>query len=401
MAGRFRGGLVFAALSASFFFVNATTFTSLGVALYAMTADLHWSQTAAGLSFTALGLACGLASPLPMLAVLRAGGRATLCLGGLFLAAGFGLASVGSSLASFYAAMLLVGLGYAFAGNIAAIFLLSNWFPNRPALAIGLYMMSGALGSTAGPPLVNLLIEACGGWRALWQVLAFAALALVLVCLLAIRDAAAAPDDRAETPGAGMTTLLQAVATPAFLLVAAALTMTMTAITTIDSIAMPFLAAFGTSPAVVPFVLSTLALVDALTRGVAGGLSERIAPSGLLAGGLLLQGIGSLSLILASTLPLQYGAATLDGIGCGLTYVASNVVLLQVFGRRVGSGLLSIAWFVSTLAAAGPLVAGIIADRAGTFSPVLLVYGILFGALAIPTCRLTSVRSPRRVPAVS
>ncbi|MGI4744661.1 MAG: MFS transporter [Janthinobacterium lividum] len=392
---------MFAALSASFFFVNATTFTSLGVALYAMTADLHWSQTAAGFSFTALGLACGLASPLPMLVVLRAGGRVTLGLGGLFLAAGFGFASVGTSLASFYGAMLLVGLGYAFAGNIAAIFLLSNWFPNRPARAIGLYMMSGALGSTVGPPLVNLLIEACGGWRALWRVLAVAALGLALFCLLTIRDAAAALDDRVETSSAGARTLFQAVATPAFLLVAASLTMTMTAITTIDSIAMPFLAAFGTSPAVVPFVLSTLALVDALTRGVAGGLSERIAPARLLAGGLLLQGIGSLALIGSTTPPLQYGAATLDGLGCGLTYVASNVVLLQVFGRRVGSELLSIAWLVSTLAAAGPLAAGIIADHAGTFSPILLFYGILFVALVIPACRLNSRRSTRRVPALS
>ena len=49
----------------AFFFVTATTFTSLAVLLYVMSADLHWSQSEAGFSFSLLALACGVSSPLP------------------------------------------------------------------------------------------------------------------------------------------------------------------------------------------------------------------------------------------------------------------------------------------------------------------------------------------------
>src|SRR5271154_5244533 len=65
---------VFAAVSLIFFFLNVATFTSLGVVLYAMLSELHWSMTAAGFSFTLLGLACGLSSPLPALTMKWIGG---------------------------------------------------------------------------------------------------------------------------------------------------------------------------------------------------------------------------------------------------------------------------------------------------------------------------------------
>lgn len=366
--------LVFVAASAAFCFVNATTFTSLGVALYAMSAELHWSQAAAGFSFSLLGLACGLASPLPMLVVLRVGGRATLCLGGLLLASGFALASASPGIGSFYAAMLLVGAGYTFAGNIPAIFLLSDWFTRRTAPVIGLYMMSGALGSTAGPPLVAWLVTLAGGWRGLWRVLALGAVGVALLCLALVRDP---PVTQAASGTVGRQTLWRAMRTRAFLLVAGAVAMTMTALTTIDSIAMPLLSGYGTGPAAIPFVLSALALVDALTRGVAGRLCERFAPGRLLGAGLAFQAAGCLALIVAVSPPLQYGAALLDGIGCGLAFVASSLVLLQEFGQRAGSELLSAVWLISTLAAAGPLAAGLVADRTGSFAPILVLYAIM------------------------
>ena len=62
-----RSLLVMIVASLGFFFVTATTFTSLGYVLYTMVADLGWSQATAGVSFSLLGLACGLSSPLPPL----------------------------------------------------------------------------------------------------------------------------------------------------------------------------------------------------------------------------------------------------------------------------------------------------------------------------------------------
>jgi MFS transporter, OFA family, oxalate/formate antiporter len=72
-------------------------------------------------------------------------------------------------------------------------------------------------------------------------------------------------------------------------------------------------------------------------------------------------------------------------MGWGLSYVAANVLLLEYFGRDVGARILSVVWMISTLAAAGPVAAGIIADRYGTFGPIFSVYAVLLLVAALPS----------------
>jgi cyanate permease len=125
-----------AAVSLVFFFLNGATFASLGVVLYTMIADLHWSQTAAGFSFSLLGIACGVASPLPAILMKRISCRVIIVLGGACLTAGFWLAGASSGLALFYLALILVGLGYALAGNVPGDFLLASWPPRTIAVSL-------------------------------------------------------------------------------------------------------------------------------------------------------------------------------------------------------------------------------------------------------------------------
>ncbi|MEA1647921.1 MFS transporter [Nitrospirillum sp. BR 11164] len=147
-----REWLVLAAVSLSFFFLNAATFASLGVVLYTMVGELHWSFKAAGFSFSLLGIACGLSSVFPTTLMKRIGPRYTMALGGLVLVAAYMLASYTHGLVAFYAAMLLLGLGYSLTGNVPAIYAIACWFPRRSARMIGLYLMIGAFGGVVGPP---------------------------------------------------------------------------------------------------------------------------------------------------------------------------------------------------------------------------------------------------------
>ena len=71
-----------ASLSALFFLITAGTFSSLGVALPDMVKALRWDWTGAGLGFTLLGLATGLASYAPTVVTRRAGGAADADAGG-------------------------------------------------------------------------------------------------------------------------------------------------------------------------------------------------------------------------------------------------------------------------------------------------------------------------------
>jgi len=391
---------VFAAVTLIFFFLNGATFTSLGVVLYTMVGELHWSQAAAGFSFSLLGIACGLCSPLPALMMKRVGGRWTIVAGAVALTLGFFLAAASTSLWVFYAAMLLLGLGYALGGNVPAIYLLAAWFPTNSARIIGLYLMMGAFGATVGPPVVEAIVSGSGRWRTHWQVMGWAAVVVGLFCFAFVRDidrrstaaaagaAAGALADAASTPPqaeAEPWSNREAIFTSQFMLVAAAMTITMACVTTNSSVTISHLVRMGATPAFGAVILSALALTATLAKGIAGRLCEAMPLPHLLAGGLLAQALGNVILASADTTVLQYAAALVYGLGWGASFVAANVVLLHYFGRDTGSHVLSVVWLLTTVAAAGPLAAGAIADARGSFSLIFYVYAALLVAVAVPT----------------
>jgi len=386
----------FGGASLVFFFLNAATFTSLGVVLFTMGADLHWSNTNTGYGFTALGLACGLSSPLAAVSMTLLGGRGSLGLGAALLAIGFGVAAITQTLAVFFVAMMFLGVGYTLAGNVPGVYLLAGWFRRRSAPIIGYYLMMGALGAAFGPPVVEAIVRHYG-WRIHWQVMAAVAAGIAAICLLIVRDAqdAPAPQTVAATPagiGAGWS-YRQAILTPQFLLVCGAMIMTMCCVTTNSSSLVAHLVKLGASPKAAAYVLSAGALTATMVKGGSGRLCELVSPPVLLGVGLLFQAVGCTLLAMATTPLLQYGSALTFGIGWGLSFVAAHIVPLNYFGGVTGAKILSVVALLTTLAAAGPLAAGMIADHTGSFSPIYDIYAVLLLILAVP---VVMMRAPRQ-----
>jgi MFS family permease len=388
------------AVSLVFIFLNAATFASLGVVLFSMIEDLHWSQTAAGFSFSLLGIACGVASPLPAILMKRISCRVIIVLGGACLTAGFWLAGASSGLALFYLAMILVGLGYALAGNVPGIFLIASWFPATSSRMIGLYLMIGASGNVAGPPLVRALVAATHSWRIHWFLMSSVAALIALICLLLIRDSPLAKSPEGK-PAAGSVadhearwSEREAMLTPQFMLLAASMTLTVAGVTTTSSVAVGHLVREGATPAFAAWILSLVALVATIAKGVAGRLCEKYRPSRVFAAGLALQCAGDIALSYGGSPFGAFAFAAAFGVGWGCSYLAGCVLPLQYFGREVGSRVLSVIWLVSTVAAAGPLLAGVIADRFGTFSPIFAVLAavLIVLALAVVNMRVPSQR---------
>lgn len=388
--------LVFGAVSLVFFFLNLATFTSLGVVLYSMVAELRWSLTAAGFSFAFLGLACGLSSPLAALTMKWFGGRVTICIGSALLLIGFFIASISQSVFMFYVAMTFLGVGYSLAGNVPGVYLIAAWFKLSSARIIGLYLMLGALGAAFGPPIVEFIVSGSGGWRGHWQVMAITAGVVGLVCFALVRDAEplpvadTGPKDRSGAIGKAKAAAAmewdprRAVFTSQFLLIAGVMTGTMACVTTYSSVLVNHLVKLGATPSGAAFVLSAIAITATLVKAFAGRMCESIAPKYIVAAGVLLQAGGSAMLAFAGNSMLQYASALVFGTGWGLAYVAGTVVLLDYFGGTTGSKILSIVWFLVSVAAAGPIAAGMIADRYGTFAPIFLLYAGMLVALAVP-----------------
>ena len=376
---------VFGAVSLAFCFLNLATFTSLGVVLFTMAGELHWSMTAAAFSFSLLGIACGLSSPLPEITLRRFGGRATLSLGAGLLFAGFLLASVAASIPVFYAAMILLGVGFSMAGNVPGVALIAAWFEEGSSRRIGYYLMLGAFGGAFGPPIVEAIVR-LSGWRGHWQVMAAIAAVIGVACLIFVRDRHS-PAQLAAEPGHPEPELWEpreAMLTSQFMLVAAAMTATMFCITTNSAIGFSHLVKMGASPAFAAQILGVIAITATLVKGVAGKICESVASTAVLAAGLLVQAGGDVILAFADGPALQYAAAVTYGLGWGLAYVAGTVVLLDYFGRGTGSRILSVVWLVTTVAAAGPVGAGMIADHTGSFSPIFLIYAGALMVLSVP-----------------
>ena len=386
-----REWLVLAAVSTVFFFLNGATFTSLGVVLYSMLTELHWSQTAAGFSFSLLGIACGLSSPLPAYLMRRIGGRWTVVLGAAVLALGFVLAATTHGLLQFYLATTLLGVGYSLSGNVPAIYLIAGWFPQSSSRIIGLYLMTGAFGAVVGPPVVQAVMAVSGGWRGHWAGMAMVAALLCAACWLMVRDrciGAPAADGTAAPAETGEWADREAIWTPQFLLVAGSMAMTMACVTTFDSVAVSHLVHRGGTPAFAAMVLSLVALCTTIAKGISGWLCERIPPSLLLALGIALQAVGVFAFGFAGHDAVAYLFILSYGAGWGISYVAATVVLLDYFGPRTGSRILAFVWLLTTVAAAGPLIAGAIADHFGTFSPIFQAYAVMLLLMVVPLARL-------------
>lgn len=400
-----RSVLVLFAASLGFFFVTATTFTSLGYVLYTMVAQLGWSKAAAGLSFSLLGLACGLASPLPPLLMKSIGTRLTMFAGCLVLAAGFFIASQIEHLTLFFVATTLMGVGFSLIAPSPAVYLLATWFPRTSARMIGFYFMSGAAGGIAGPLIVGAIVGMTGDWRLHWMVMAVSAVVLGLICLVCIRDAVKV-ESVEQVKGAGheqdvpaeksLWTVRQALRTPSFLILALVMTVVQTAVTSAHSILVAHIANLGEGAAPGALAMSLLAFAGTGAKGLTGTLSERIDPRRILIAGLALQAIAMALLWSTSIVLVATAAATLFGLGWGMAWLSAHILLLRYFGAGIAGDMTAMATTATTFAVLGPIMAGRIADVTGGYSLAILIFALLLAASTVVA--VLFLRAPVRHP---
>lgn len=398
--------LVMFAASLGFFFVTATTFTSLGYVLYTMVGELHWSQAAAGFSFACLGLACGLSSPLPPVLMKWFGSRWTMFLGGMVLAAGFGLASIIEHIYLFFLATTLMGIGFSLIAPAPAVYLLATWFPKTAARWIGFYFMAGAFGGVVGPLIVGTIVGLTGSWRVHWMVMAAAAAVVGLVCLICVRDAVKVETtDQVKAAGSGGIEVETAIAwsVPAalrsrsFLFLALAMIVVQTVVTTMHSVLVTHVAGLGGGSAPGAIAMSLLALTGTLAKGFTGALSEKTSPKGLLVSGLLLQSAAIVLLSFSHTPILAYVFALIFGIGWGLAWLSAHILLLRYFGSAIAGEMVAMATMATSFAVLGPIIAGWVADQTGTFVPVFLVFSGMLAVVALSTALFMHKPVPRKL----
>ncbi len=398
----------FWALSLLFFVVSAGAFSSLGVVLPAMVGEMHWNWTQAGLGYTFLGLACGLASFAPAVTIRRMGVRGTMAIGAGLLIAGFCAMAVTHSVWVYLAATILIGLAFAFCSTVPGTHVLTDLFAEKRSTVLGAYFTIGALGQVAGPMFyvaVNALTHA---WRPYWLgfvLMALAAGAFAVWTAPSRRDETAHRTQAPEQPGpaavlAGLEdwTVRRALATSQFYVIVGGYTAYLLINTTAHGFAVEHLKERGVSATAAAAMLSVEALIGAGVAVVGGVVGEKVSPKALMIAALLALTAGMWGLAEARGWGLMMVYAVGVGLGFGLSFLGSTMLLLTYFGKPPNLELYSIMCMISTSAALGPALGGWARDAFGSFTDMFLLCAVVSALLTAATIFMSRPRALAAAP---
>ncbi len=364
-------------VSLLFFLVTALTFSSLGIVLPAMVGEGGWSWSAAGIGFSLLGVFCGITANIPALLIRRIGVRATLVSGGVVIAAAFAALAATHDLTLYFIGCSLSGLGFTLLATVPGTYLLARCF-RHPSFAYGIYFTIGGLGGVAGAPLYFLTQQISGGWRDFWIVSAILCLvASVLAALLVDTASDQAHGGEIEEITQERWTAAAALRTPQFAIIAAAYSVFLIVDITVNAWSVTHLMRHGVTATAAGSMIAIGAFINAGAR-LAGGLVSRlinIKTLLLVALAILVVGLAALCVAQDTSLMLVYAAGI--GIGSGLTFFASTILLLDYFGRQPNLELFATVNLVSTIGSIGPTFAGFVADRSGSFVPAFALLAVL------------------------
>jgi MFS family permease len=142
--------------------------------------------------------------------------------------------------------------------------------------------------------------------------------------------------------------------------------------------------------------MSLLALAGTLAKGATGALTERVSPRFLLVAGLALQFVAVAVLSVTTTPAWAILCSLLFGVGWGLSWLSAHILLLRYFGASLATDLIAMATTATTFAVLGPLSAGWIADRAGSYVPIFAIFAGLLALAGVVSAVLLRAPDARR-----
>lgn len=396
----------FSALSLIFFVVSAGAFSSLGVVLPKMVAELHWNWKEAGLGYTVLGITCGFASMIPAVLIRRFGVRFTLAAGGLMMVAGFGGLAITHGVWVYLLATALVGTAFALVSTVPGTHVLNDLFADRRSTALGAYFTIGALGGVVGP-LFYVVVDGWGrGWRPFWWAFVGASVVATLFALAASPDRELEPGHHAETPEQaslpemiehlGDFTVRRALSMSQFYVIVGGYTTYLLINTTAHGFAAQHLIERGVSGAAAAQMLAYEQLFGAAISIFAGAAGEKVSAKTMMLVSLAALAVGMTALAWAHGWALMWVYVLGVGLGFGLSFIASTVLLLQYFGRKPNLELFSIMCLLSTSAALGPAFGGWARDTLGSFTDMFLLCALVSVGLFAATLFLRPPASRAR-----
>jgi MFS family permease len=374
-------GTLFATLFLTWGPVNAG-----GVFFLPVVRHFGWSRS----WFSALGsaapLAAGLSSPLLGSLLDRIGARRVMIAGAAMVGAGYVALSRANSAAAFLLIFIVMGVGIAASTIIPTALVITNWFRARRGAALGVAFAGIPLGSTVVTVWANYLVLHFG-----FRVAFFAmGVPIVLIVIPLLTAFLRTPPHRSE-PGSlpaqdAAEAVLpgfevgEALKSRSFWMIAIAEVLFATAGVGLRVHLVPYLSGIGYTPTVAAEIFAAMFIFGAIGSFAIGPFADRLGGRTTFAGVFVAGAIGVAALLGASH-PAAVAAFLLTfGLIREAPVYLNPLAIGESLGNRRLGALLGIQAFFTTLGfAAGPVIAGRIFDRSGSYTGALL----LFAAMAL------------------
>lgn len=363
----------------------AAFFTSFAGEFDAQRADVSLVFGLSGLVYFVLGAGGGMLSD-------RFGPRAVCCAGMLCIALGLAGSSVANSLAMVYATYgvgIGVGIALVYTPAIACV---QPWFTQRRGFAAGIASAGIGAGTVLVPLLATLAIAGLQ-WRGALRVLALGVLIVGTSAAFLLRRApVAAGSASRHPPGAS---LAEALRSRRFWWLYLAI------VTASPSMFIPFAHVsasardLGLTESRAVGLVGLIGIGSLVGRFAIGALADRLGRALTL---VLVQASMGLTYLLWNVAD-GYVALAVFALWFGLSYggIVSLLpaICMDLFGARAVAGILGTLYTGAALGnLLGPVAAGAVFDRAGSYAPVMWTCLALSTGAALASARLISARGP-------
>lgn len=406
---RYRGWALVRALGVTTIVSYGTTQYFFAVLLVPMQRELGWSRALISGAFSAaLVSAALLGLPVGRL-VDRHGARGLMTAGSLLGGAGLIATAAVSQPWQFYVLWSgVIALSMSLTLYPVTFTVITNWFVRRRGAALALLTLLGGLASPIFIPLAGLLVQRLG-WRETLVVFGLVQLvvALPLHALVLRRrpeDLGLLPDGEARSapePRPGGRPLREAVRSLPFWTLTASAALAWLAHSAVLAHQVAYLIGRGFDPVLAASVAGLLGAASLPGRYVLNRLSDRLSSQTLLACCSLAQAAGVVLLARAATPTLIWAYVAVYGAAFGAISPLRASTMADHFGRRAYGAITAAAGIpIAVAGALGPIGAGVLYDRAGSYGPALALTSTAFvlsaAAIALTPRRTGLVGAPAR-----
>ncbi len=366
--------------------------------------ELGWSLALVSGAFSFYRLESGIAAPVVGFLLDRIDPRKLVFAGGLVTGAGFIYLSQVTTVLPFYAAIVIISLGFSFfAGGAVGNPLVGKWFVKKRGRALGIFAAARGLSGLLIPVIAYLIV--LYGWRSALLIMGFFTWVIVLPLSFFVKQSpekyGLLPDGEAsghEARQAQITIkmgevkevdlpLRKALSTSGFWIITLCLFTHQITQAAVFVHLIPYLIDIGFEPTLASTVVTLLTLSSVLGRYGFGWLSDLFNKKWLLFILYLVQPIGIFSLLRVHQVMDTIPFVLIYSTAYGGILVVKAALIGDFYGRKNFGTLFGVIQGISTFGGiAGPLLAGLVYDIRGSYYLAFTSFAIMMGftSLLVP-----------------